>query len=259
MLLSNFILSPSKSLQSINTKGYTVQGVLIAIFIILLWSSSIIALLLLNLSQLQLFWIPIAILWQTFLYTGLFITAHDSMHGAVSPHNRKLNQVIGIISVLFYALFSYRKLLQKHWLHHHYPASILDPDFHDGQHTNFFAWYFHFMQEHFSWTQLGYIAIIFSILKLGLHVSEMNLLLFWVLPSLLSSFQLFYFGTFLPHREPIEGYSHPHRAQTSRFSIFWSFITCYHFGYHQEHHQYPSVPWWQLPKVYRSIGSTMLM
>ena len=247
---ARFRPAPTKSLQSIDQKEYTNQGLLTAILIILLWISSITALFALNLSQLQFFWIPIAILFQTFLYTGLFITAHDSMHGAVFPHNLKLNQAIGIISVLFYALFSYKKLLQKHWLHHHYPASTLDPDFHDGQHTSFLAWYFQFMQEHFSWIQLGYIALIFSALKFGLHLSEMNLLLFWVIPSLLSSLQLFYFGTFLPHREPIDGYTHPHRAQTSRFSTFWSFITCYHFGYHQEHHQYPSVPWWQLPKVY---------
>ena len=250
MLLFNFRLSPTKSFQSIGEKEYTIQGILIAILIISLWTISIITLFSLNLSQLQSVCIPIAILLQTFLYTGLFINAHDSMPGAVSPHHPKLNQAIGIISVLLYALFSYRQLLQKHWLHHHYPASKLDPDLHDGQHTNFFSWYFHFIQTHFSWTQIGHIVIIFSVLKLGLHLSEMNLLLFWVLPSLLSSLQLFYFGTYLPHREPIDGYTHPHRAQTIHFSTFWSFITCYHFGYHHEHHQYPSVPWWQLPKIY---------
>jgi beta-carotene ketolase (CrtW type) len=62
---------------------------------------------------------------------------------------------------------------------------------------------------------------------------------------------LFYFGTFLPHREPEEGYSNIHCAQSNSLPVFWSFITCYHFGYHQEHHEYPHVPWWHLPVIYK--------
>lgn len=29
-----------------------------------------------------------------------------------------------------------------------------------------------------------------------------------------------------------------------------SFLTCYYFGYHLEHHLYPNVPWWRLPERY---------
>jgi fatty acid desaturase len=35
------------------------------------------------------------VLLTTFFYTGIFITAHDAMHGLVSPSYRKLNDVIG--------------------------------------------------------------------------------------------------------------------------------------------------------------------
>jgi beta-carotene/zeaxanthin 4-ketolase len=63
--------------------------------------------------------------------------------------------------------------------------------------------------------------------------------------------QLFYFGTFLTHREPTEGYTNPHRTTSNHFSHFWSFITCYHFGYHKEHHEYPQLPWWKLPEIYQ--------
>ncbi|MFB2979106.1 fatty acid desaturase [Microseira sp. BLCC-F43] len=45
------------------------------------------------------------------------------------------------------------------------------------------------------------------------------------------------------------GYTNPHRCQSNSLSTFWSFITCYHFGYHEEHHEYPEVPWWQLPII----------
>lgn len=229
----------------------TLSGILIAFVIIGLWAASLIFLMSLNISKLHTLWIFPAILCQTFLYTGLFITAHDAMHGVVFPQNHKINNWIGSLSVLLYALFSYDKLLKKHWLHHHHPATELDPDFHDSKHKNFFAWYFHFMQRYWSWTRIIGLIIIFNVVSYTLHIPEKNLTLFWVIPSLLSSVQLFYFGTFLPHREPEQGYNNIHCAQSNPLPIFWSFITCYHFGYHKEHHEYPHVPWWNLPVIYK--------
>lgn len=34
------------------------------------------------------------------------------------------------------------------------------------------------------------------------------------------------------------------------YGVF-SYITCYHSGYDEEHHEYPSVPWWQLPAIHK--------
>ncbi len=227
------------------------QGILIAGTIFCLWASSLVLLLSLDVAKLHPIGIVLAILWQMFLYTGLFITAHDAMHGQVCPQNSKINYFIGSLALLVYGLFSYKHLLKKHWEHHHYPASEHDPDFHDGKHRNFFAWYFYFMKRYWSWTRLIGLIMLFHGLHLIFRVPENNLTLFWMLPSIFSSVQLFYFGTFLPHLEPEEGYDEPHRAQSSAYPAFWSFITCYHFGYHQEHHEYPHVPWWQLPEVYK--------
>lgn len=95
------------------------------------------------------------------------------------------------------------------------------------------------------------LTVIYQILNLQFHIPKENLNYFWVIPSLLSSLQLFYFGTFIPHSQPIGGYIQPHNAQTINRPIWWSFITCYHFGYHEEHHEYPHVPWWKLPQIYR--------
>ena len=194
--------------------------------------------------------------WQTWIYTGLFITAHDAMHGSIDP-SPWLNRAIGQLCLWLYAGFDYSLLASKHHLHHQYPASDRDPDFHDGKTPNFWGWYAHFVCEHVSWGQTLNL-----LLMLGIHTTISqhnlvtpilwripNLLLFWVIPSLLSSIQLFYFGTFLPHREPLAGYLNPHRAQTIARSGWWSLISCYHFGYHQEHHESPHIPWWQL---YRS-------
>jgi beta-carotene ketolase (CrtW type) len=243
-------LQSIKATQTANSEN-TYRGILIAFVIIGIWAISLIFLLSRNISELSILWTLPAILWQTFLYTGLFITAHDAMHGVVFPNNPRINHFVGKVAVLLYALFSYNKLLKKHWSHHQKPATKLDPDFHDGTHKNFFAWYLNFMKGYWSWVQLIALVVTFHAIHHMLHIPEDNLVLFWVIPSILSSVQLFYFGTFLPHREPEGGYNNIHCTQSNSLPVFWSFITCYHFGYHEEHHEYPHVPWWHLPVIYR--------
>ena len=234
----------------------TNRGLFIALGIIGLWGLSLSIFLRIGVenpsyasAQISIALIPLGILWQTFLYTGLFITAHDAMHGSVCPTYPRVNNVIGTIAVRLYALFSYRKLLEKHWAHHRTPASGRDPDFHDGVHSSFLAWYLRFMKEYLGWKQIVGMAVVFQIMAYVLGIPTLNLILFWVSPALLSTLQLFYFGTYLPHRTPEGGYDDPHRAQSNAYSTFWSFITCYHFGYHWEHHEYPDVPWWHLPAI----------
>jgi beta-carotene/zeaxanthin 4-ketolase len=248
--LPSTILQPILTQHSVDDKTST-YGVAIAICIITLWITSLGWLLSMNLLEFPIWLIPFAVLWQMFLYTGLFITAHDAMHGSVAPQNPKVNAFFGRLAVLGYGLLSYRKLLQKHWLHHRHPATEFDPDFHDGSNTHPIAWYFYFMQGYWDWRQCSGLALVYSLAIFELRISAINLILFWVIPSLFSSLQLFYFGTFLTHKEPEGGYIHPHRATTNSLPTFWSFMTCYHFGYHEEHHEYPHIPWWQLPVVHQ--------
>lgn len=237
--------------QIFHKQNNNIYGLVVALLIISLWAASLTLLLCLNVANFSSWLLPIVIAWQTFLYTGLFITAHDAMHGSVFQQNKKINHFIGSLAVFLYAFFSYRQLLKKHWLHHHHPASELDPDHHDGNSSNPIYWYFHFMKNYWSWKQFISMFITFNLANYMLPIAQTNLILFWIVPSILSSVQLFYFGTFLPHREPEGGYIRPHCAQTIALPIFWSFISCYHFGYHQEHHEFPHVPWWQLPAVYK--------
>lgn len=227
-------------------------GIAIALTLIGLWIVSTIGLCLLDLEQVSLFWSALAVLVQTFLYTGLFVTTHDAMHGTICPNFPRINRFIGSVAVTFYALFPYDELLQKHGLHHRYPASDRDPDYHAPGGGNPLLWYLVFMQRYWSWRSLVGISIIYNFLVYGLHFNQDNLVLFWVIPSLASSVQLFFFGTFLPHREPEGGYGNQHRARSSQFPAVISFLTCYHFGYHEEHHRFPHLPWWRLPAARRS-------
>ena len=227
------------------------SGVAIALLVMGGWATSLVLLLSLGLDGLHpALYVP-AVLVQTFLHTGLFITAHDSMHGAVCPSVPKLNNVLGGLAAHLYAAFSYDKLRRKHRQHHRFPAHEEDPDHHDAGRDRFWRWYLGFMWEYLSVLQVVGVAVAYNVLHhvVGVDLGALNV--FWVLPSLLSTVQLFYFGTYLPHRQPPEGFEDEHRATSNEFSTVVSFLTCYHFGYHHEHHEHPHVPWWRLPAVRR--------
>ena len=218
------------------TKAISNTGIAVALTVLFSWAISLYFLLNWEFSSTN----PLLyamILLQMHLYTGLFITAHDAMHGTVSA-NKNINNFIGGLCTLLYALFPFGNLYGKHHEHHRHVHSDQDPDYHSG---NFFAWYFNFITTYITWWQVVAMAIIFNILKIW--IPEPNLILFWVLPSLLSTLQLFYFGTWLPHHGEHQN-AHHSRSQTKNH--VWAFFSCYFFGYHYEHHDSPGTPWWKL-------------
>lgn len=215
------------------------KGLWIGLVIILIWFLSIGALLNYPIDN-NYFLILLFILIQTHLYTGLFITAHDAIHGVVLPHNKPLNYAIGFFCATLFAYNYYPKLERKHHLHHQFVVSDSDPDYHT---SGFWGWYFKFLMEYITLWQILAMAITYNLLKLVFPIE--NLILFWMLPAVLSTFQLFYFGTFIPHR----GVHKPNdifKARSQKLNHFWAFISCYFFGYHHEHHSQPYLPWWQL-------------
>jgi beta-carotene ketolase (CrtW type) len=227
---------------------YTWKGVAIAGLILTTWALTFsYALFGPALSPLALI---VTITLLTFLYVGLFITAHDSMHGLVAPHHPALNSFIGQLCVSLYALFSFSLLRQEHHRHHAHPGEPNeDPDYHDGSHASFFPWFFRFMIHYVTVWQLVRIAIAVQLLVSLCGVSHARILIYFAVPSLLSALQLFFFGTYLPHRRTAVEFKDHHRARSNEFPTWLSFLTCYHFGYHLEHHRYPYLPWWQLPSA----------
>lgn len=223
---------------------YSNLGIVIALIIISFWSISLALLLNIKVD----FKSPITyifILLQTHLYTGLFITAHDAMHGVVSE-NKRLNHFIGFICSNLFAFNNYSKLYSKHHLHHEYPVSEKDPDYYKG---SFFSWYFKFVTQYLTILQFILMSILFNIMQLFFKVE--NIYLYWIIPSILSTFQLFYFGTYLPHKGTHE-IENKHKARSQNKNDIWAFISCYFFGYHYEHHAYPYLPWWKLKNVKNS-------
>ncbi len=252
-------MSHESTTVSSHTQTNSQIGLVIATSIILFWFASLIKFLTLDISQIPLVLIILGVFVRSFLHTGLFITTHEAIHGLISS-DRQINNGIGHITSFLYALLPYKVLTKNHRLHHRYPASNKDPDFHAS--NNFLFWYLNFMREYQTgrqaWILVIGMAIIFCLL-ICLQISPTNIFLFWVIPIIVSSLQLFTFGIFLPHRQEQKDcsnrqswhYQDRHRAKTIDYSVFCSFIACYHFSYHWEHHQYPYLPWYKLPLVHQ--------
>ncbi len=189
------------------------------------------------------------------LNVGLFIIAHDAMHGSLAPGRPKVNRVFGGLALRLYAGFAFDRLRPKHFEHHRSPGSEQDPDFSTGK-PGFLRWYGTFFSRYFGVREFTVLfAITVAYLAIGARLA--NLLFFWALPAILSSVQLFYFGTFLPHRREGDEFADHHRARSNGFSWLASLMSCYHFGYHHEHHLAPQVPWWGLPAERRRRGVEM--
>jgi len=213
-------------------------GIFLAVIIIFLWLVSLAVAFTLPIHSFQ-WWIIPLMLIQTHLYTGIFITAHDAMHGTVSA-NKKMNAAIGWICATLFAFNFYPRLYKKHHEHHRYVATGNDPDFHTG---NFLQWYFSFLKNYLTIWQLLLMAVTFNLLIL--FFPKINVILFWIIPSLLSTLQLFYFGTYLPHKGEFTAENKHHSSSLNK-NHFLAFISCYFFGYHYEHHDSPGTPWWKL-------------
>ncbi len=222
------------------------MGILISTTVLLLWGGHL-AYVLLNITPgLANLWMYIHILVQAYLFTGLFITAHDAMHGNISLR-RWVNTVYGYLASFLFAGMYYRTLRKNHGLHHKHAATADDPDFYAGS-QNFFKWWIVFMWRYVTIIQLIIMAVFFNLLILIPGVNEAVALLYWALPAVLATMQLFWVGVYWPHRLPHTKAMGQHKARTQIKNHLWAMLSCYFFGYHREHHNNPRIPWWQLYK-----------
>ena len=181
-------------------------------------------------------------LLQTHLYTGLFITAHDAMHGVVSS-NKRLNNGLGTLAAGLFAYNWFSGQLSKHHAHHRHVGTADDPDFHDGRHPGFLRWFLRFAWNYVTWWQVLLMAATYNVLKL--FFPQANVIAFWMIPAVLATLQLFFFGTYLPHRGE-HAPDNPHKSRSQFRHHLWAFVSCYFFGYHYEHQDQPYLPWWRL-------------
>jgi beta-carotene/zeaxanthin 4-ketolase len=192
-------------------------------------------------------WAVVLVAVQTWLSVGMFIVAHDCMHGSLVPGKPWANRWIGRVCLFLYAGFWFDSLNREHHRHHRFSGTARDPDFDDHPPYGFWRWFGKFFATYYSQTQIYIMMVVFMVYAAVFRVQPMNAVVFWALPGLLSALQLFTFGTYLPHKPGAQEFADRHNARTNAFPAWLSLLTCFHFGYHHEHHLYPAVPWWRLP------------
>ena len=149
------------------------------------------------------------------------------MRAAGDPSFRpRLNTAIGRFCLFIYAGFSFDALKPKHMRHHAAPGTATDPDYCIARPDSFLHWYARFYREYFGLREFAILTVLLAIHVFVLGAAIPNLLLFWAVPALLSSLQLFCFGTYRPHR-PVPG------------EVF------------ADRHLSPPAPWWRLPALRR--------
>jgi beta-carotene ketolase (CrtW type) len=205
----------------------------------------------------------VLVLLRAQLQTGLFIVAHDAMHGLLVPGRTRWNNTMGALALLLYAGLPFSACLRQHQRHHRAPGSAQDPDFPNDLQAGALAWYRQFLARYLSQTQMLLLlaswalvlAITSAVAEVPLAIAFWRVLLFVTLPLLLSSLQLFVFGTFLPHRcqRRPEQRAHP---ISLNLPPWLSLLACFHFGYHREHHDNPGLSWFELPAA-RSLHQSL--
>ena len=190
---------------------------------------------------------------QCWLSVGVFIVCHDAMHGTLLPGRQRLNAGIATVLLFLYAGFQWRVLRDAHHTHHRLAGHKGDPDFDENNPSSFTRWYATFFKRYFGWQSLVFVHAVVGVYWLVLGIPMVQIVLLYGAPALLSSLQLFYFGTYRPHHHASDKpFLDKHNARTDGFSTLTSLITCFHFGYHLEHHLRPDVPWWALPAARRA-------
>ena len=203
----------------------------------------------------QLTWenLPFALMMamvQCWLSVGVFIVCHDAMHGTLTPTHQRLSAAIAAVLLFLYAGFGWRTLRDAHHTHHRLAGHAGDPDFDEDNPSNFSKWYWTFFKRYFGWQSLLFVHAVVAVYWLILGIPMVQIVLLYGAPALLSSLQLFYFGTYRPHHQAADKpFADSNNARSEGFNTVVSLATCFHFGYHLEHHRRPDVPWWALPRA----------
>lgn len=188
---------------------------------------------------------------QTWLSTGMFIIAHDCMHGSFAPGRPGVGRFVGRLTLMLYAGLDYDRMCPAHFAHHRHVGTDADPDFDSRDPTRPLGWLVRFFGRYYTHWQIVRIVVVLGCYQL-LGASLVSIVVFWAVPALLALVQLFYFGTYLPHRHDATPFVDRHNARSSAFGPVASVITCFNFGgFHHEHHLHPHVPWWRLPATRR--------
>jgi len=210
------------------------------------------------------------------LLHGISLFTHEGVHGTLSVHawwNRALS-----IACALPVLQNYSAYKVLHLRHHHHLGQEGDPD----HYANYTSWTWLEFMMHWGRLLVGYPAYIVAIPVLGYRhgtasarrwiVFEACLLVLliagaiifvpgqwlvhgWLIPMIIINTLVNIRGmsqhTFLEHQsDPILG------TRSILTNPVTAFFMC-NENYHLEHHLYPGIPWYNLPRVHQALGQEL--
>jgi beta-carotene ketolase (CrtW type) len=179
------------------------------------------------------------------VFTGLFIFAHEAIHGTLVPEFPALGHVLGRLFATVYALVDYDLLRANHWKHHGHVASDADPDFDPS--GRLLVHGFRFMRRYLRWYSVPLLALVGHLLgQAGYSAAMIGA---YVAPVLLSTLVVFTVGIHLVHH-PVLLARHaggdPQRSVCIDLGRVGSALVILNFNVHWNHHAHPRLSWREL-------------
>ena len=183
--------------------------------------------------------------WLVCCFTGLFILAHEAIHGTLWPGWPRLGHACGRLFAFAYASMDYGTLRANHWEHHRAPGRDGDPDAHPG--GRFLPHLAAFALRYLRWWQV--LILVAAGNRLGEAGHTRAMLCAYVGPVVASTLVVFTVGIFLVHHPALLalGEADPrHRAVGVDLGPLGSLFAILFFNTHWLHHEHPQLTWVQL-------------
>lgn len=178
-------------------------------------------------------------------FTGLFILAHEAIHGTLLPEFPRLGHVLGRVFASVYALVDYDLLRANHARHHRHVGTTDDPDY-DAE-GRILVHAARFMRRYLRWYSIPVLALAGH--ALGQRGFSLAMIGAYVAPVLLSTAIVFTVGIHLVHHPVLVAKYAPNddqRAVCIDFGRVGSMLLILNFNTHWLHHAQPRLSWWEL-------------
>ncbi|MGB6043019.1 MAG: fatty acid desaturase family protein [Pirellulales bacterium] len=228
-------------------------------------------------------WLYVAVvIWIGARQHALGILMHEGTHYRITK-NRLLNELIGHVFLAFPTLGSMSGFRATHFAHHRSPNTEDDPDwtYRHGEEWRFpksrVALYWMLIRDalginsaeypklgrryasaahHSKWISLGRITSYVVVLGVFYHFRLLWAVgLFWFVPFLTSHKIIMRIRNISEHHGGPEIGGHPYRETRTTIPSWWErlLIAPLNVNYHLEHHLFPSVPFYNLPRVHQEL------
>lgn len=238
-------------------------------------------------QQISIVWLyPVAIIIIGARMHALAILMHDATHYRFLK-NRKWNDILSNLMIMYPIFSSIEKYRANHLRHHQHLNTSEDPDWVAKLTKREFI--FPKTRTEFLLTICSYLVLYQGILDafwflkrfggaekkvsaksenkllvIGFYVSIFTLLtvfnawgyylLFWVVPYLTSFFMFQYIRSVAEHFGDLAYEDDLSSSRTVMPSLLERFLIApHHVGFHLEHHLYPGVPYYHLPKLHKLL------